>query len=407
MFTKITQSDLEGKGVIGQPTVPGLSVLEMQQAVEQVVREVAIPAVNRLIEELADASAAQSIGAQMPDGEDDGNRTLQTVLEELAKADGAHARDTENPHAVTAGQTGAYSKQETEERINAKVVEIGTGDMAQAVYDPDGDGSVLHADALGTARKLGAADFDGTRDITLAQMGVPGYNLLDNTDFCAPVNQRGVSGTVTQQGYFIDRWKLVSGSVEVTDAGLVLNGTIAQVLEHAAGENVVASASAGVASYDDETGTFSVTGTGVTLAWAKLESGAVATPWQPKGHGVELAACLRFFERIGNAESPFLGNLCRVDGKNLLPLTVCFYPKRKAPSISFSAPAQYRVLQYDSIGAKIGAAPVSSFTQAESALTSSAVFFAYAPDISSSAVYALLQRQDLSDFAWIDVSADL
>lgn len=65
MFTKITDDDLAGKGVIGQPAVPGLSVKEMQESVEQIVREVAIPAINRLIEELADAPAAQSIGAQI------------------------------------------------------------------------------------------------------------------------------------------------------------------------------------------------------------------------------------------------------------------------------------------------------------------------------------------------------
>lgn len=317
------------------------------------------------------------------------NALTAQVAEALANAQAAAGSASAAAASEAAAANSAAAAAQSAQKAESAVTGVVSFNGRQGTVTPQTDDY--------TAEMVGAA--------TTQQ--IPNFNLLDNTDFANPVNQRGASGTISSAGYFIDRWKLVSGSVEVTDAGLVLNGTIAQVLEHAAGENVVASASAGVASYDDETGTFSVTGTGVTLAWAKLESGAVATPWQPKGHGVELAACLRFFERIGNAESPFLGNFCRVDGKNLLPLTVCFYPKRKAPSISFSAPAQYRVLQYNSIGAKIGAAPVSSFTQVESALTSSAVFFAYAPDISSSAVYALLQRQDLSDFAWIDVSADL
>ena len=47
-----------------------------------------------------------------------------------------HAARTDNPHAVTAAQTGAYTKAETEEAIGRRVVEIGAGDMAQAVYDP-------------------------------------------------------------------------------------------------------------------------------------------------------------------------------------------------------------------------------------------------------------------------------
>ena len=40
-FKQVTEQDLKGKGVIGQPAVPGLSVTEMQKSVEQVVREAA------------------------------------------------------------------------------------------------------------------------------------------------------------------------------------------------------------------------------------------------------------------------------------------------------------------------------------------------------------------------------
>lgn len=48
--SKITESDLEGKGVRGQADVPGLSAAEMQAAVEQLVREVAIPKINEIID---------------------------------------------------------------------------------------------------------------------------------------------------------------------------------------------------------------------------------------------------------------------------------------------------------------------------------------------------------------------
>ena len=43
---KITDADLEGKGVKGQADVPGLTAEEMQRAVEQIVREVVIPVLN-------------------------------------------------------------------------------------------------------------------------------------------------------------------------------------------------------------------------------------------------------------------------------------------------------------------------------------------------------------------------
>lgn len=120
-------------------------------------------------------------------------------------------------------------------------------------------------------------------------------NLLDNSDFTNPVNQRGVSGTISTAGYFIDRWKLVSGTVQITAEGLVLNGTISQILENAAGTDVTASASAGTASYDNSTKTFTLTATGQTITWAKLEKGSVATPYVPKGYGAELVECYRYF----------------------------------------------------------------------------------------------------------------
>ena len=36
-INKITETDLEGKGVVGQPEVPGLPASEMQYKVEQIV----------------------------------------------------------------------------------------------------------------------------------------------------------------------------------------------------------------------------------------------------------------------------------------------------------------------------------------------------------------------------------
>ena len=47
---KITDADLEGKGVIGQADVPGLTAAEMQAKVEEIVRSVAIPKINEIID---------------------------------------------------------------------------------------------------------------------------------------------------------------------------------------------------------------------------------------------------------------------------------------------------------------------------------------------------------------------
>lgn len=51
-LNKITENDLEGKGVIGQPDVPGLSAEEMQAKVEEIVRSVAIVKINEIIDYL-------------------------------------------------------------------------------------------------------------------------------------------------------------------------------------------------------------------------------------------------------------------------------------------------------------------------------------------------------------------
>ena len=56
---KILGKDLEGKGVLGQPEVPGLSASDMQKAVEQIVREIAIPKINEVIEYIAGKVATQ------------------------------------------------------------------------------------------------------------------------------------------------------------------------------------------------------------------------------------------------------------------------------------------------------------------------------------------------------------
>ncbi len=47
---KITENDLLGKGVMGQPDVPGLTAAQMQAKVEEIVREVAIAKINEVID---------------------------------------------------------------------------------------------------------------------------------------------------------------------------------------------------------------------------------------------------------------------------------------------------------------------------------------------------------------------
>lgn len=148
-------------------------------------------------------------------------------------------------------------------------------------------------------------------------------NLLDNVNFQNPVNQRGVSGTISTPGFFIDRWYLVSGSAQITSAGLVLNGTMRQTREFAVGAPTTASAltTTGVvaASYDDSTKVFTLTGTGQTFITAKLElnnvstvgyqnSGGVWVPSQIPIFQTELSKCQRFLYNSMYEETGESGN---------------------------------------------------------------------------------------------------
>lgn len=136
-FERITEDDLQGKGNLGRPDTPGVDTPEMQRILDELPREVIVPAFNRLAEQLEAADAAASLGARPPEGLPEGTpATAQGVLEAMQAGAAEHAARTDNPHAVTAAQTGAYTKEETEEAIGRRVVEIGAGDMAQAVYDP-------------------------------------------------------------------------------------------------------------------------------------------------------------------------------------------------------------------------------------------------------------------------------
>lgn len=139
-------------------------------------------------------------------------------------------------------------------------------------------------------------------------------NLLDNWYFGAPVNQRDVSGTISSAGYFLDRWKLVSGSVTVSADGITLNGTMQQVLETAPAGTVTASALTQVGvgevvpTYDSARKTVTVTAAGKKLVAVKLELGTEQTlAHQEDGvwvlneipdYGEELTKCMRYLQVI-------------------------------------------------------------------------------------------------------------
>lgn len=180
-FSKITDADTNGKGNLGRPDTPGVTTGEMQRILDELPREVIIPKFNALVGSLEDAAAAASLGA----AEGETATTVQAALDDRYRK----------------GET--YTREETDAAIGEKVAAIGAGDMAMVTYDPEGkrlpylpaaeglgraayggsaDGVVAAADKLAAPRKIGNAEFDGSADVSLAQMGLP-YTYQNVADY--------------------------------------------------------------------------------------------------------------------------------------------------------------------------------------------------------------------------------
>lgn len=147
-------------------------------------------------------------------------------------------------------------------------------------------------------------------------MGQSNPNLLINPDF--KINQRGITGTFSEVGkYFVDRWKLVSGTVTVNDDGsITLNGTISQTFENPLNDvdNVITSVSDGgdiTVRMNDIGGNvvgISLSGTNRTISWVKLEHGRFdcpATPFVPPDPATELLKCQRYYQVVNLGQPIF------------------------------------------------------------------------------------------------------
>ena len=158
---------------------------------------------------------------------------------------------------------------------------------------------------------------------------------------------------------------------------------------------------------------FVVTSGSMTIKWAALYEGSYTADtlpaYQPKGYSAELAECMRYFERIGSAESIKLGNNIYVgSGAKAFVFSIKYAPKRlKSPSVTFSDVSNYRVLFQDAVNASVyGASGITAIDDimAESPYAQFRVSISSAIDTNS---WAVLQRQDGAQNAYIDISADL
>ena len=178
-------------------------------------------------------------------------------------------------------------------------------------------------------------DGNGTKRSTLTQLSeylgtkFSNPNLLINPDF--KINQRGkTSYEVTGFDYTVDRWRVSSSNVAVSESGgLTIHSTgsegswftqkLEKELEGIATLSIKVSSINGRISLSSPSnnlfitspGVYSITlsnisefnmfldpNTSVTIEWAKLEKGSIATPFVAPNPAEELEKCLRFSRYI-------------------------------------------------------------------------------------------------------------
>lgn len=130
-FTKITNADLNNKGVIGLPDTPQLSTMAMQEKFEETARDVIIPKFNNLVDDLSMNTAAASIGVQgavktnLQSKLDSTDRTLSTHATDISSLKTSTSKLTTDMTTVTQQSEAATQKVNTlETSVNSMVSDV-------------------------------------------------------------------------------------------------------------------------------------------------------------------------------------------------------------------------------------------------------------------------------------------
>lgn len=183
---------------------------------------------------------------------------------------------------------------------------------------------------LPTPEEIGAAT---PADVAAAVRKAAPWNLLDNSDFTNPVNQRSIT-TVTANGYTIDRWRTYhdNDSVTVSDGYVSLSARLYQPIQASSLDltktytaaamktdgTLLVNVLHGIAEEAPGNPTVYLSGQlalfrlddGGDFLWAALYEGEYTVETLPeyrsKGYGAELRECRRYYQ-IFNDYSGVLG----------------------------------------------------------------------------------------------------
>lgn len=203
------------------------------------------------------------------------------------------------------------------------------------------------------------------------------YNLLDNSDFIHPINQRGETSKQASWVYWIDRWlsDTEKTDAQLTSSGIRLPATAEKnlrILQRVPLERIKKGQSYTIAAYDASGNVFCVSGvfdgeqlTGDASSggkyWLSLNKGDNLTYWYcildayaditvkcmalyegeytadtlppyvPKGYAIELAECLRYYRKIKANNETFPGYAANGVAYAFIPLTQAM---RIAPTVT-------------------------------------------------------------------------
>lgn len=267
---------------------------------------------------------------------------------------------------VKTGKPGTAASVKQTGTAEAPVIEltIPRGDMGSIGTltingkTPDGAGAVeLSAADVGALGKDAQAKDSAKLAGKVSEYYIQPRNLLDNSDFTNPVNQRGQSTYATSAAYTIDRWLLEGTACRVVSDSYVsieANGYLVQriqknrislaktytlAVKDSAG-NIYVGDDAGIIFTDDGTYDFwSIKLKGREIVWAALYEGVYTAetlpPYTPKGYAAELAECQRYYRKLTDSTQNW-GHLIKVDGDLPYCLVACDAPMRATPSIEFT-----------------------------------------------------------------------
>ena len=267
------------------------------------------------------------------------------------------------------------------ENGNWFVGELDTGVQAKGAQGPKGEQGPQGAQ--GPKGAQGPQGVQGPKGATGAKgdTGACVYNLLDNSDFVHPINQRGETSKQASWVYWIDRWlsDTEKTAAPLTSGGIRLPATAEKnlrILQRVPLERIKKGQSYTIAAYDASGNVFCVSGvfdgeqlTGDASSggkyWLSLNKGDNLTYWYcildayaditvkctalyegeytaetlppyvPKGYAAELAECLRYYRRITATNETFAGYCANGVSYCMIPLQTMRIKPSLVPSGKF------------------------------------------------------------------------